>query len=167
VVFPWPGSQVGPGGALPWQNKNGSGSQPGCTPQLPGCPGYAPFTIQGWLTAAASAARDLIGMRAGPMLSGEPDPYKMHATYRSVSARCMFRNGGDSPWGNSVRGCLTVMYQAKPPGLPYDKVSNHDHVLCYHKADREVGTVAARRGLADAVIAAAVCKSIELPIVIQ
>jgi RHS repeat-associated protein len=166
--IPYPGVQQGPGGALPWQNQNGgSGSQPGCTTNLPGCPGYTPFTIQGWLTAAASTARDLIGLHAGPMLSSAPDPYKMQDTYLSVSARCMFKTGGDNPWGDIVRGCLAQMYQARPPGLPYDKVSNHDHLLCYAKADREVGAKAARWGLVVAVTAAAGCKSVELPIMIQ
>ena len=101
------------------------------------------------------------------MLSSAPDPYKMQDTYLSVSARCMFKTGGDNPWGDIVRGCLAQMYQARPPGLPYDKVSNHDHLLCYAKADREVGAKAARWGLVVAVTAAAGCKSVELPIMIQ
>jgi RHS repeat-associated protein len=74
---------------------------------------------------------DVIGLNAPPMTSDQPNPYSLTDTYAGISAQCMFWFGGDGPWGNTVRGCLATMYQATPPGTPYNTVSDMHHQFCY------------------------------------
>ena len=90
--------------------------------------------------------------KSKPMSSNSnPNPYAPGDSYRLVSARAMYRYGGDGPWGKSVRGCLVCMYTR---GVE----PNSSHAYCYARADDEQGgplALDSLTGFVRAVVAAA------------
>ena len=78
---------------------------------------------------------------------GGPNPYPPEYVYAGVSARAMYRVGGETEWAQIVRGCLLCMYQ-RGAG------ANESHWYCYIRAAERTGTMDAIGGFADAVGAA-------------
>jgi RHS repeat-associated protein len=65
---------------------------------------------EGRPTQGADAGKKCCGNES-PMSSAGTPPYPDSYRYMGVSANEMFKNGGNGPWGNIVRGCLVCMYK--------------------------------------------------------
>ena len=84
-----------------------------------------------------------------PMSSSGISPYSATDTYLGVSAREMFKYGGDGQWGRIARSCLQCAYtQANPPTMAAA------HAACYAAADQRTSTLQQARGGVHAVIMA-------------
>ncbi len=83
-----------------------------------------------------------------PMSSSQPNPYSPSDTYMGINAQDMFKNGGDGPWGNIVRGCLVCM-------LKHGAGMHEAHMFCYNNASQRTSASNTAVGFATAVGAAA------------
>ena len=82
---------------------------------------------------------------APPMLGSAPNPYSLTDTYRAINAQAMFKNGGDGPWGQDVRGCLACMH-AQGADV------NGSHWACYAHGFEETNLAQGLSGFAKAVV---------------
>ncbi len=96
-----------------------------------------------------------LGANAPSMLPTDQNPYGPCDFYSTVSAQCMFNNGGNNAWANKVRGCLAVLYASRPPNKPYSGQANRDHDFCYSQAGGII-TLGGARAIGGALYCAAV-----------
>jgi hypothetical protein len=78
------------------------------------------------------------------MSSSASAPYPDSYVYMGVSANDMFKNGGNGPWGNVVRGCLLCMYH-------HGVDPSTAHHFCYINGWQRTSTFRTFTGLTSAV----------------
>jgi len=98
---------------------------------------------QGRPKQGAQAGKTCCG-NASPISSAGAPPYPPNYTYMGVSANDMFKNGGNGPWGNIVRGCLVCMYS-------HGVDPSTAHHFCYASGWQRTSNWQTFTGLASAV----------------